>query len=48
MYLSQAEQDLYDEISLELGKLMAIKMNGGLSDGQKMQITILSAVVLEF
>lgn len=42
VYLSQAEQDLYDEISLELGKLMAIKMNGGLSDGQKMQITILS------
>ena len=42
MYLSQSEQDLYDEISLDLGKLMAIKMNGGLSDGQKMQMTILS------
>ena len=42
VFLSQGEQDLFDEISVEVGKLMSIKMSGGLSESQKMQMTILA------
>lgn len=42
VYLSQVEQDLYDEISFELGRLMAIKISGGLSESQKIQMSILA------
>ena len=40
--LTQIEQDLFDEISLDISKLMAIKLSGGLSEGQKTRMTILA------
>jgi len=42
VFLSQAEQDLFDEISLELGQLMAIKLGGSLSEGQQNRMTTLA------